>query len=49
MRAINFDMSIKKLEKYYSAVNPKGAYKDIRDFLQGMDLSIGRDQGIAPK
>lgn len=32
-RAINFDLSIDKLKKNYSAANPKGAYKDIKNFL----------------
>ena len=33
-RAVNFDLSEKKLRKYYSATNPKGAYSKISDFLE---------------
>ena len=30
--AINFDLKIADLEKYYSATNPKNAYKEIHSF-----------------
>lgn len=32
--AINFDLSIKALENYYSKNNPKGAYKEIQDYME---------------
>ncbi len=32
--AINFDLSIEKLENYYSTTNPKGAYGEINKFMQ---------------
>lgn len=32
-KAIYFDMRIKDLEKYFSATNPKGAYKKIKAFM----------------
>lgn len=32
-RAINFDLSVKKLMAFYSETNPKGAYKDIYNFF----------------
>ncbi|MDE6529585.1 MAG: hypothetical protein K2K96_02295 [Lachnospiraceae bacterium] len=33
-RAVNFDLSIDKLKEHYSETNPKGAYRDIRRFLE---------------
>lgn len=40
-RAINFDLSIKKLMTFYSKTNPKGAYKDIYNYFvqNGFELS----------
>lgn len=32
-RAINFDLSIKKLMAFYSKTNPKGAYKEIYNYF----------------
>ena len=37
--AINFDLSIEKLEKYYSDTNPKGAYGEINKFMQDNDFA----------
>ena len=37
-KAIYFDMRIKDLEKYYSATNPKGAYKRIKSFMLKHDF-----------
>ena len=31
--AINFDLSVKQSEIYYSATNPKGAYEKIRRYM----------------
>ena len=31
--AINFDLKIADLEKYYSATNPKSAYKEISKYM----------------
>lgn len=31
--AINFDLTIKQLEIYYSQTNPKGAYKKIAHYM----------------
>lgn len=33
-RAVNFDLSIDALKKYYSESNPKGAYKDIEKYME---------------
>ncbi len=33
-RAINFDLDIEALKENYSVNNPKGAYKEIRSFLE---------------
>ena len=33
LKALYFDMRIKDLEKYYSAKNPKNAYKRIKRFM----------------
>ena len=32
-KALYFDLCVKDLEKYYSAANPKGAYRKIQDYL----------------
>lgn len=32
--AINFDLKIEQLKKFYSANNPKSAYSKIRDYMQ---------------
>lgn len=33
-RAINFDLNIEALRENYSVTNPKGAYREIRSFLE---------------
>lgn len=32
-KALYFDLCVKDLEKYYSATNPRGAYRKIHDYL----------------
>ena len=32
--AINFDLTIEQLERFYSATNPKGAYSKIRSYMK---------------
>ncbi|MEY8393192.1 hypothetical protein AALA98_18005 [Lachnospiraceae bacterium 45-W7] len=32
-KALYFDLCVKDLEKYYSAVSPRGAYRKIQDYL----------------
>lgn len=32
-KALYFDLCVKDLEKYYSATNPRGAYRKIQDYL----------------
>lgn len=32
--AVNFDLKIADLRKYYSATNPKGAYKEIAKYME---------------
>ena len=32
-KALYFDLCVKDLEKYYSAANPRGAYRKIQDYL----------------
>ncbi|MGN0308380.1 MAG: VapD family protein [Lachnospiraceae bacterium] len=33
-RAVNFDLNIEALRENYSVTNPKGAYREIRSFLE---------------
>lgn len=32
-KALYFDLRVKDLEKYYSAANPRGAYRKMHDYL----------------
>lgn len=38
-KALYFDIRIKDLERYYSATNPKGAYKKIKSFMSKHNFS----------
>ena len=38
--AINFDLKISNLEKYYSKTNPKGAYKEIARYMAKNGFSL---------
>lgn len=44
--AINFDLKIADLEKYYSATNPKSAYKEISKYMSKHGFFIGSGQVI---
>ena len=48
-KAIYFDMRIKDLEKYYSATNPKGAYKKIKAFMISNDFEHEQYSGYNSK
>lgn len=37
--AINFDLKIVNLERYYSKTNPKGAYKEIASYMKSNGFS----------
>lgn len=38
-KALYFDMSVKKLKKYFSDTNPNGGYGKIRDYLMQRDFT----------
>lgn len=38
-RAVNFDLSEDQLKQYYSAQNPKGAYRKIEKFFMSKDFT----------
>lgn len=38
-KALYFDLRVRDLERYYSATNPRGAYRKIQDFLLGRHFS----------
>lgn len=48
-RAVNFDLSEKKLKKFYSATNPKGAYGKISDFFEKRNFEHRQYSGYRSK
>lgn len=48
-KALYFDLHVKDLEKYYSATNPKGAYRKIQDYLLGRNFSHEQYSGYHSK
>ena len=48
-KALYFDIRIKDLEKYYSATNPKGAYKKIESFMSKHNFSHEQYSGYHSK
>ena len=46
-RAINFDLSIEKLVAFYSETNPKGAYKEIYNYLTRNGFEHRQSQATA--
>lgn len=48
-RAVNFDLSKKKLEKYFSATNPKGAYHKIYNFFVKNNFEHRQHSGYRSK
>ena len=48
-KALYFDIRIKDLEKYYSATNPKGAYKKIKSFMSKHNFSHEQYSGYHSK
>lgn len=48
-KAIYFDICIKDLQKYYSATNPKGAYKKIKSFMLKHNFSHEQYSGYHSK
>lgn len=49
LRAINFDLNIDALRKYFSESNPKGAYKEIRRFMESNGFEHRQWSGYCAK
>lgn len=40
LRAVNFDLNIGELQKHFSKSNPKGAYKEIKRFMESNGYAV---------
>lgn len=48
-KALYFDLRVKDLEQHYSTTNPRGAYKEIQNFLLARNFSHEQYSGYHSK
>ena len=49
LRAVNFDLNIGELQKHFSKSNPKGAYKEIKRFMESNGFEHRQWSGYCSK